>query len=55
MVENFARTARDRIGIDGVGYHLRALTQRVRLADAEVRIMGSKATCLEPSPPRQAS
>jgi hypothetical protein len=45
MVQRFARTARERIRIDGGGYrreHLRALAQRVEVADGEVRIMGSK-------------
>ena len=45
MVQKFARTARERIGIDGGGYrreHLRALAQRVEVAEKEVRIMGSK-------------
>jgi hypothetical protein len=38
-------TARERIRIKGGGYrcdHLRALAQRVEVADNEVRIMGSK-------------
>ena len=46
MVQRFARTARDRIRIDGGGYrrdHLRALAQRVEVADREVRIIGSKS------------
>jgi hypothetical protein len=41
MVWTFARTARERIRIDGGGYrhdHLRALAQRVEVADREVRI-----------------
>jgi site-specific DNA recombinase len=45
MVQTFARTARERIRIGGGGYrrdHLRALAQRVEVADKEVRIMGSK-------------
>ncbi|WP_428490131.1 hypothetical protein [Rhodopila sp.] len=49
MVQTFARTARERIGIDGGGYrrdHLRALGQRVEVADKEVRIMGSKGDLL---------
>ena len=46
MVQRFARTARERIRIDGGGYrrdHLRALAQRVEVADREVRITGSKS------------
>lgn len=38
-------TARERITIEGGGYrrdHLRALAERVEVADKEVRIMGSK-------------
>jgi NAD(P)-dependent dehydrogenase (short-subunit alcohol dehydrogenase family) len=49
MVQKFARTARERIRIDGGGYrreHLRALAQRVEVADKEVRIMGSKSDLL---------
>ena len=49
MVRKFARTARSRIRIDGGGYrrdHLRALAQRVEVADKEVRIMGSKSDLL---------
>ena len=49
MVREFASTARARIGIDGGGYcrdHLRALAQRVEVADKEVRIMGSKSQLL---------
>ena len=45
----FASTARERIRIDGGGYrrdHLRALAQRVEVADGEVRIMGSKGDLL---------
>ncbi len=50
MVQKFARTARDRIRIDGGGYrrdHLRALAQRVEVADREVRIIGSKSNLLQ--------
>jgi site-specific DNA recombinase len=50
MVQRFARTARERIRIDGGGYrreHLRALAQRVEVADGEVRIIGSKTTLLQ--------
>jgi hypothetical protein len=49
MVQKFARTARERIRIEGGGYrrdHLRALAQRVEVADGEVRIMGSKGDLL---------
>jgi len=50
MVQTFARTARERIRIDGGGYrrdHLRALAQRVEVADCEVRIIGSKSNLLQ--------
>lgn len=46
MVHRFARTARELIRIAAGGYHrdhLRALAQRVEVADKEVRIMGSKS------------
>ncbi len=49
MVQKFAMTAQERIRIDGGGYrreHLRALAQRVEVADKEVRIMGSKGDLL---------
>src|SRR5258708_18081373 len=49
MVRKFARTARERITIEGGGYrrdHLRALAQRVEVADGKVRIMGSKGDLL---------
>jgi hypothetical protein len=49
MVSKFAKTARARMRIDGGGYrrdHLRALAQRVEVADKEVRIMGSKSDLL---------
>ncbi len=49
MVQKFARTARERIRITGGGYrrdHLRALAQRVEVAEKEVRIMGSKGDLL---------
>ena len=49
MVQKFAMTARERIRIDGGGFrreHLRALAQRVEVADKEVRIMGSKGDLL---------
>lgn len=50
MVRTFAKTARQRIRLEGGGYrrdHLRALTQRVEVADGEVRIMGSKTRLLQ--------
>jgi site-specific DNA recombinase len=50
MVRKFARTARERIRIDGGGYrrdHLRALAQRVEVADREVRIIGSNSNQLQ--------
>ncbi|MGF2234567.1 hypothetical protein FF255_18390, partial [Bordetella pertussis] len=46
----FAKTARQRIRLEGGGYrrdHLRALAQRVEVADGEVRIMGSKTRLLQ--------
>jgi hypothetical protein len=46
MVRTFARTAHQRIRLEGGGYrrdHLRALAQRVEVAEGEVRIMGSKS------------
>jgi site-specific DNA recombinase len=49
MVRTFARVARQRIRLDGGGYrrdHLRALAQRVEVADTEVRIIGSKSELL---------
>ena len=49
MVQQFASTARERIRINGGGYrsqHLRALAQRVEVAESEVRIMGSKGDLL---------
>ncbi len=50
MLRKFATTARQRIRLDGGGYrrdHLRALTQRVEVAEGEVRIMGSKSRLLQ--------
>jgi site-specific DNA recombinase len=50
MVRAFARTARQRIRLEGGGYrrdHLRALAQRVEVAEGEVRIMGSKSRLLQ--------
>ncbi len=49
MVRTFAATARERMRIVGGGYrrdHLRALAQRVEVADSEVRIMGSRSDLL---------
>src|SRR5207302_3797150 len=53
MVRTFARTARQRMRLDSGGYrrdHLRALAQRVEVADTEVRIMGSKSELAGVSP-----
>lgn len=50
MLRKFASTARERIRLEGGGYrrdHLRALAQRVEVADGEVRIMGSKSRLLQ--------
>ncbi len=50
MLSKFARTARQRIRLEGGGYrrdHLRGLAQRVEVADGEVRIMGSKSRLLQ--------
>jgi len=50
MLGKFARTARQRIRLEGGGYrrdHLRALAQRVEVAEGEVRIMGSKSRLLQ--------
>ncbi len=50
MLRKFAATARDRIRLEGGGYrrdHLRALAQRVEVAEGEVRIMGSKSRLLQ--------
>lgn len=50
MLRKFAATARGRIRLEGGGYrrdHLRALAQRVEVADGEVRIMGSKSRLLQ--------
>ncbi|GHC65124.1 recombinase family protein [Limoniibacter endophyticus] len=49
MLKGFARKARERIRLDDSGDrrdHLRALAQRVEVADDEVRIMGSKSELL---------
>ena len=50
MLRKFAATARDRIRLERGGYrrdHLRALAQRVEVAEGEVRIMGSKSRLLQ--------
>ena len=50
-------TARERIRIEGGGYrrnHLRALAQRVEVADKEVRIMDQSTICSERLPPPRA-
>jgi DNA invertase Pin-like site-specific DNA recombinase len=50
MVRKLAETARRHIRLEGGGYrrdHLRALAQRVEVADGEVRIMGSKSRLLQ--------
>jgi hypothetical protein len=49
MVKTFARAARQRIRLESGRYrrdHLRALAQRVEVADKEVRITGSKSELL---------
>ena len=50
MLSKFARTARQRIRLEGGGYrrdYLRALAQRVEVAEGEVRIMGSRSRLLQ--------
>src|SRR3546814_15721540 len=50
MIEGFARRARERIRGHEGGYrrdHLRALAQRVEVADDAIRIMGSKKELLK--------
>jgi len=50
MLRKFATTARQRIRLDGGSYrrdHMRALAQRVEVAEGEVRIMGSKSRLLQ--------
>ena len=50
MLSKFAHAARQRIRHEGGGYrrdHLRALAQRVEVAEGEVRIMGSKSRLLQ--------
>ncbi|MGO4712164.1 recombinase family protein [Bradyrhizobium sp. 2TAF24] len=49
MIGTFSRAARDGLRLEGGGYrrdHLRALAQRIEVADTEVRIMGSKPELL---------
>ena len=49
MLTEFASKARERMRLDDGGYrrdHMRALAQRVEVADDEVRIMGSKSELL---------
>ena len=49
MIQGFARRARERIRGSEGGYrrdHLRALAQRVEVADDAIRIMGSKTELL---------
>ncbi|GAB1717648.1 MAG: Recombinase [Nitrobacter sp.] len=49
MISTFASVARNGLRLEGGGYrrdHLRALAQRVEVADTEVRIMGSKPELL---------
>jgi site-specific DNA recombinase len=50
MLTRFATAARDRMRLPGGGFrrdHLRALAQRVEVADGEVRIIGSKSRLLQ--------
>jgi site-specific DNA recombinase len=50
MLHKFATAARKRIRLEGGGFrrdHLRALTQRVEVAEGEVRIIGSKTRLLQ--------
>ena len=50
MLETFAQTARQRMRLDRGGYrrdHLRALAQRVEVAEGKVRIIGSKGSLLQ--------
>lgn len=49
MIDDFSRTAREGLRLEGGGYrrdHLRSFAQRVQVADKEVRIMGSKSELL---------
>ncbi len=58
MVRKFARTACERIRLQGGGYRRDHLTpgarQRVEVADKEALTMGSKSTCCGRWPLRQA-
>ena len=50
MLSKIAHAARQRIRLEGGGYrrdHLRALAQRVEVAEGEARIMGSKSRLLQ--------
>jgi DNA invertase Pin-like site-specific DNA recombinase len=50
MLTRFAAAARDRMRLPGGGFrrdHLRALAQRVEVAEGEVRIIGSKSRLLQ--------
>jgi site-specific DNA recombinase len=50
MLRKFARTARERMRMEGGGYrrdHFRALAQRVEVDTGEVRIIGSKSNLLQ--------
>lgn len=50
MIDRFAEAARQRIRLEDGGdrrHHIRALAQRVEVADGEVRIMGSKDRLLQ--------
>ena len=50
MIGTFAKAARQRMRLDNGSYrrdHLRALAQRVEVAEGEVRIMGSKSLLLQ--------
>ena len=50
MLTRFAAAARDRMRLPGGGFrrdHLRALAQRVQVAEGEVRIIGSKSRLLQ--------
>ena len=58
VLRKFAATARERMRIEGGGYrrdHLRALAQRVEVADREVRIVGSKSDLLRTLPEASAT
>ena len=50
MIQTFAKAARQRMHLEGGGYrrdHLRAVAQRVEVAEGEVRIIGSKSRLLQ--------